>query len=101
MSGFARRLQTLLAPSIFLLLAAVCAIGIAPADIGCHDCISSEAKESKEVSEFDDVDLPFAIVDAQVTLMLGHSFDAWLRIEHDSALLSHSWNRCCRGPPKA
>jgi hypothetical protein len=99
MSCFNNRLQTLVAPSTLVLLGAICIVGTGALDGVCQDRIQSEAEEVKEISEHDDVDQQFAIVDTQVTLIHGHGFDEWLKTDHESALLSYDWRCWSRGPP--
>lgn len=101
MTFFNSRLQTLFTAGVLTLLCTICAVGIGVLDGVCQDTISSETEEARELTEDDDIYQHWAIVDHNVTLIHGHSLDEWRHTVQTSALLSHSWRWCSRGPPAA
>lgn len=93
--------QSPFTPGILMLFGAICIVGTGALDEIRQDRLSSEAEEAREINEADDVDQPFAMVDEGLALIDGHCFDEWLKIDHESALLSDSWECLSRGPPTA
>ncbi|HIE97092.1 MAG TPA: hypothetical protein EYQ63_08775 [Fuerstia sp.] len=95
------RLQKLFTSGALTLLCTICAVGVGVLDGVCQDTISSETEEARELNEDDEVNQHWAVVDHNVTLIHGHSFDEWRHAVQSSELLSHSWRWCSRGPPAA
>ena len=93
------RMRTLVTSGVLTLLVTICGVGIDVLDGVCRDTISSETEEAKELSECDDADQLYAIVDSGLTFHHGHCFGESLNTVHDRALLNHSRRWCSRGPP--
>ncbi len=74
-------------------------VGVGMLDDVYQGQMSAETEEARERVEQDDVESLDAIVDHEIILIHGDSFNDWLKTSHRSALLSHSWRWCSRGPP--
>ena len=93
------RIRNLTLTGALALVSTVWIVGIGIFDGVCQDQITTETEEAKELAEQDDADHFSAVVDHEVMLIHGHCFDEWLQTVHETALLSHSWRWCSRGPP--